>query len=167
MNQKKEKDCYFGVKEIVKLKTERKEEKGGLENQIVDFIVIFERILIHIYLLINTNFTNQFSSPENLFQTFWSVYSTHRNPKHFANPDVFDPSRFEGSGPAPFTFIPFGGGPKMCPGKEYARLEILVFMYNVVTRFKMHKLIPDEKIINLASPTPVNGLPVLLRRRNA
>lgn len=100
------------------------------------------------------------------WKTFWSVYSTHQNPKHFVNPDVFDPSRFEGSGPAPFTFIPFGGGPRMCPGKEYARLEILVFMYNVVTKFKMEKLIPDEKIINLASPTPVDGLPVRLQRHN-
>lgn len=96
------------------------------------------------------------------WKTFWSVHSTHKNPKYFSDPEKFDPSRFEGSGPAPFTFVPFGGGPRMCPGKEYARLEVLVFMHNVVKRFKLEKLIPDEKIVFHASPVPVHGLPVRL-----
>ncbi|KAM7515199.1 hypothetical protein LguiA_004782 [Lonicera macranthoides] len=97
------------------------------------------------------------------WKTFWNVHTTHKNPKYFADPEKFDPSRFEGSGPAPYTFVPFGGGPHMCPGKEYARLEILVCMYNVVTKFKLQKSIPDEKIVFHQSPTPMNGLPVCLQ----
>ena len=50
----------------------------------------------------------------------------------------------------------------MCPGKEYARLEILVFMHNVVKRFNWEKLLPDEKIIVNPMPTPAKGLPVRL-----
>ncbi|XAR62658.1 hypothetical protein NMG60_11017504, partial [Bertholletia excelsa] len=96
------------------------------------------------------------------WKTFWTVHTTHKNPMYFPHPEKFDPSRFEGSGPAPYTFIPFGGGPRMCPGKEYARLEILVFMHNVVTKFKLEKAIPNEKIVYHASPTPVHGLPVRL-----
>ncbi|XP_059630008.1 beta-amyrin 6-beta-monooxygenase-like [Cornus florida] len=94
------------------------------------------------------------------WKTFWTVNSTHKNPKYFPNPEKFDPSRFEGSGPAPFTFVPFGGGPRMCPGKEYARLEVLVFMHNVVTRFKLEKAIANEKMIFRSSLTPMNGVPV-------
>ncbi|KAL7188148.1 hypothetical protein ACSBR1_038083 [Camellia fascicularis] len=56
------------------------------------------------------------------WKTCWSVHSTHKNPAFFPNPEKFDPTRFEGDGPLPFTFVPFGGGPRMCPGKEYARL---------------------------------------------
>ncbi|KAL0360108.1 UNVERIFIED_CONTAM: Beta-amyrin 28-monooxygenase [Sesamum radiatum] len=98
-----------------------------------------------------------------LMLTFWTVHSSHKNPKYFPEPEKFDPSRFEGSGPAPYTFVPFGGGPRMCPGKEYARLEVLVFMHNVVRRFRLEKAIPNEKIVFHASPTPAYGLPVHLR----
>ncbi|KAK2970948.1 hypothetical protein RJ640_004740 [Escallonia rubra] len=97
------------------------------------------------------------------WKTFWTVHTTHKNPKYFPDPEKFDPSRFEGSGPAPYTFVPFGGGPRMCPGKEYARLEVLVFVHDVVTKFKLEKSIPDEKIVFHASPVPMNGLPVRLQ----
>ena len=91
------------------------------------------------------------------------MHSTHKNPKYFPNPEKFDPSRFEGQGPPSFAFVPFGGGPHMCPGKEYARVEILVFIYNVVTRFKLEIVNPKEKIIYNPTPMPANGLPIRLR----
>ncbi|KAM7477442.1 hypothetical protein LguiA_025655 [Lonicera macranthoides] len=94
------------------------------------------------------------------WKLYWSAMSTHRNPEFFPEPLKFDPSRFEGSGPAPYTFVPFGGGPRMCPGKEYARLEILVFMHHLVKKFKWEKVIPEEKIIVNPMPIPEKGLPV-------
>ncbi|KAL3737057.1 hypothetical protein ACJRO7_025908 [Eucalyptus globulus] len=100
------------------------------------------------------------------WKTFWTVYSTHKNPKYFSDPERFDPSRFEGDGRAPFTYVPFGGGPRMCPGKEYARLELLVFIHNLVTRFKIEKAIPDEKIIYNPSLVPANGLLIRLQTHN-
>ncbi|KAM7477441.1 hypothetical protein LguiA_025654 [Lonicera macranthoides] len=102
-----------------------------------------------------------FSIPQG-WKIYWSANSTHRNAEFFPEPLKFNPSRFEGSGPAPYTFVPFGGGPRMCPGKEYARLEILVFMYHVVKRFKWEKMIPEEKIIVNPMPIPEKGLPVRL-----
>ncbi|XP_030514843.1 beta-amyrin 6-beta-monooxygenase-like [Rhodamnia argentea] len=100
------------------------------------------------------------------WKTFWTVYSTHKNPKYFPDLEKFDPSRFEGNGLAPFTYVPFGGGPRMCPGKEYARLEILVFMHNQVTKFKLEKVIPDKKFIYAPSPVPVEGLLIRLLPHN-
>ncbi|XP_021278523.1 beta-amyrin 28-oxidase [Herrania umbratica] len=110
---------------------------------------------------INDFIFNGFSIPKG-WKLYWSANSTHRNPECFPEPLKFDPSRFEGNGPAPYTFVPFGGGPRMCPGKEYARLEILVFMHNLVKRFKWEKLLPDEKIIVDPMPMPAKGLPVHL-----
>nr|AOG74834.1 oleanolic acid 6-beta-oxidase [Centella asiatica] len=96
------------------------------------------------------------------WKVFWTVHTSHRDPKYFPDPDKFDPSRFEGSGPAPYSYVPFGGGPRMCPGKEYARLEILVFIYNVVTNFKLEKLSPNEKVLFRSSLVLTEGLPVRL-----
>nr|TKS10404.1 hypothetical protein D5086_0000084620 [Populus alba] len=93
---------------------------------------------------------------------YWSASSTHKNAEYFSEPEKFDPSRFEGKGPAPYTFIPFGGGPRMCPGNEYARLEILVFMHNLVKSFRFERLILDEKIVFDPTPRPNMGLPVRL-----
>lgn len=107
---------------------------------------------------------NGFSIPKG-WKLYWSANSTHKSPECFPQPEKFDPTRFEGDGPAPYTFVPFGGGPRMCPGKEYARLEILVFMHNVVKRFKWDKLLPDEKIIVDPMPMPAKGLPVRLHPR--
>ncbi|KAL9239320.1 hypothetical protein vseg_013655 [Gypsophila vaccaria] len=97
------------------------------------------------------------------WKAFWTVHSTNKNPKYFHDPEKFDPSRFEGKGPLPFTFVPFGGGPRMCAGKEYARIEILVFVHNVVTRFKLKKVNPNEQIIYKPEPVHVEGLPLRLR----
>lgn len=99
-------------------------------------------------------------------QLYWNAHSTHKNPDYFSEPERFDPSRFEGRGPAPYTFVPFGGGPRMCPGKEYARLEILVFIHHLVKRFRWEKLIADEKIVVNPIPVPANGLPVRLFPHN-
>ncbi|XP_015081942.1 beta-amyrin 28-monooxygenase-like [Solanum pennellii] len=104
---------------------------------------------------------NGFSIPKG-WKIYWSANSTHINPEVFLDPLKFDPSRFEGNGPAPYTFVPFGGGPRMCPGKEYARLEILVFVHHLVKRFSWKKIIHDEKIVVNPMPIPANGLPIRL-----
>ncbi|KAM7465552.1 hypothetical protein LguiB_013114 [Lonicera macranthoides] len=109
-----------------------------------------------------SNFTyGNFSIPKG-WKLFWSVHTTHKDPKYFPDPKKFDPSRFEGKGPIPFTFVPFGGGPRMCPGSEFARLEVLTFMHRLVTKFRWEKLIPNEKIAYDPFPMPVNGLSVRL-----
>ncbi|XP_060197039.1 beta-amyrin 28-monooxygenase-like [Lycium barbarum] len=100
------------------------------------------------------------------WKIYWNAPATHMDPKLFQNTKDFDTSRFEGAGPTPFSYIPFGGGPRMCLGKEFARLEILVYIHNVVKDFRWKLLIPNEKIEYDPMPTPIEGLPVLLQPSN-
>ena len=109
-----------------------------------------------------TNFVfNGFTIPKG-WKLYWSPNSTHKSADYFPEPEKFDPSRFEGKGPAPYTFTPFGGGPRMCPGNEYARVVTLVFMHHLVTKFKWETVFPNEKITIAPFPTPTKGLPIRL-----
>ncbi|XP_057420626.1 beta-amyrin 28-monooxygenase-like isoform X2 [Lotus japonicus] len=93
----------------------------------------------------------------------WSTGSSHKDPTLFSNPETFDPSRFEGEGPTPYSYVPFGGGPRMCLGQEFARLEILVFMHNIVKRFKWDLVFPNEKFKYDPMLEPEKGLPIKLK----
>ncbi|KAF5201729.1 Cytochrome p450 [Thalictrum thalictroides] len=108
------------------------------------------------------DFTYEGFSIRKGWKLFASISSTHRDVKHFPDPEIFDPLRYEGSGPNPYTYIPFGGGPRMCPGIDYARLEILIFVHNLITNFKWEKIFPDEKLCYNPLPMPSKGLPIRL-----
>ncbi|KAK9989618.1 hypothetical protein SO802_029857 [Lithocarpus litseifolius] len=96
------------------------------------------------------------------WKLYWSVGSTHHNSEYFSEPERFNPIRFEGNGPSPYTHVPFGVGPLMCPGHEYARLTILVFLHYVVKMFQWEPILPNEKMKFKAAPMPAEGFPVCL-----
>ncbi|KAI5059322.1 hypothetical protein GOP47_0025641 [Adiantum capillus-veneris] len=101
------------------------------------------------------------------WKLYWSTNSTHRNAKYFKEPEKFDPSRFEGVGPVPYTFVPFGGGSRMCPGNEFARMEALVLLHHLVIRFSWTLVDPNELITVDPMPCPMKGLPINLVPRNS
>ncbi|KAF8398592.1 hypothetical protein HHK36_017523 [Tetracentron sinense] len=110
-----------------------------------------------------TDFTYAGFTIPKKWKLYWSATWTHMNPDYFVDPEKFNPSRFEGDGSKPYTFIPFGGGPRMCPGIEFARLQILVFLHNVVKRFKWDLVFTDEKVEFDPMPVPTKGLPIRLQ----
>ncbi|XP_060183700.1 beta-amyrin 28-monooxygenase-like [Lycium barbarum] len=98
---------------------------------------------------------------------YWNTSLTSLDSEIFPNATSLEPSRFEGAGPAPYTYVPFGGGARMCLGKEFARLEILIFLHILIRKFSWKLLIPDEKIIYDPMATFVEGLPINLQPHNS
>ncbi|KAF9886944.1 hypothetical protein FE257_010685 [Aspergillus nanangensis] len=51
------------------------------------------------------------------------LYTLHRNPEAFGtDPEAFRPDRWESLKPG-WAYMPFGGGPRMCPGRKFALVE--------------------------------------------
>jgi cytochrome P450 len=76
------------------------------------------------------------------------VYGAHHAPRYWDNPESFDPERFiKGSEKlrTPFTYLPFGGGPRVCIGNQYAMLQILMIL-SVVLRKYDFELTPGQTI---------------------
>ncbi|KAL4369426.1 hypothetical protein GQ457_05G033440 [Hibiscus cannabinus] len=98
------------------------------------------------------------------WQIFWVAPGTHMDSNIFEDPEKFDPSRFEGSLKAfpPYTYVPFGAGPRVCAGIEFARVESLLMIHHLVTKYSWTEMIPDEPIIRAPMPYPAMGLPVKL-----
>uniref|UniRef100_A0A0D3GR56 Cytochrome P450 n=1 Tax=Oryza barthii TaxID=65489 RepID=A0A0D3GR56_9ORYZ len=99
------------------------------------------------------------------WQIFWSPSVTHMDPAIFHEPTKFEPSRFDGTAAAAaYSFVPFGGGPRICPGMELARVETLVTAHYLVRHFRWKLCLGEEKNTFLRDPmpTPHDGLPVEL-----
>ena len=61
-------------------------------------------------------------------------YAAHRRPDAWPDPDRFDPTRFVGARPSPFTFFPFGGGVRRCLGAAFATYEMKIVLTEVLSR---------------------------------
>jgi cytochrome P450 len=97
-----------------------------------------------------------------------SPYITHRHPAFWENPEVFDPERFlpKRSADRPhFAYFPFGGGPRMCIGNNFALMEMQLILATVVQRYKL-RLVPGHpaKPEAFLSLRPRYGLPMTLHR---
>ncbi|KAI6674673.1 hypothetical protein NL676_002579 [Syzygium grande] len=103
------------------------------------------------------------------WQVLWVACGTHMKSDVFERPDEFEPSRFESpSRPIPpFTYVPFGGGLRTCIGNEFARVETLTVVHNLVTGYKWSQLDPEEAITRQFMPSFSMGLPIKIRPRKS
>ena len=76
---------------------------------------------------------------------FYSIYLTQRDPTLWENADKFCPERFaHGRKTPPFSYVPFGGGPRACIGAAFgqaeARLVIARLLQTHSFQFTNHKI---------------------------
>ncbi|POO02407.1 Cytochrome P450 [Trema orientale] len=96
----------------------------------------------------------------------WKVLPLFRNIHHssdfFPEPEKFDPSRFMVA-PKPNTYMPFGNGTHSCPGNELAKLEMLVLLHHLTTKYRWTVVGAQNGIQYGPFALPQNGLPIRLR----
>ena len=96
-----------------------------------------------------------------------SPWLVQRDPRFWPEPEHFDPARFApGARQAPYTYFPFGGGPRTCIGSHFALTEMLVTLAVLASRVRLHPateaLVQAELLVTLR---PVGGLPMRVERR--
>lgn len=98
-----------------------------------------------------------------------SPYTMHHHPRYWKNPDAFDPEHFapENAEQRPrFTYMPFGGGPRLCIGQPFALAEATLLLATIAQRYQL-RVAPNAKIECEPQITlrVKNGLPMWLMRR--
>lgn len=79
---------------------------------------------------------------------FLSPYVTHRRTDLWPNPEGFDPERFAPAGGnrhPRFAYYPFGGGPRLCIGNNFALMEATLVVAMVMQRYRLD-LMPGQTV---------------------
>ena len=101
-----------------------------------------------------------------------SIISIHMDPEIYPEPERFDPERFtqEAKGKRDqFSFIPFGGGPRVCIGMRLALLEAKIAMTRVLQRYRflpdVGTEIPIRRFKKMVVLVPENPIRLKLQSR--
>ncbi len=104
-------------------------------------------------------------------QVVVSQWVMHRDGRFFEDPETFRPERWlDGStdGLPKYAYFPFGGGPRLCIGQSFAKMEAVLLLSTIARRFRLRHAPGAEMVKPLPSLTlrPSNGLRMVLTRRN-
>lgn len=96
-----------------------------------------------------------------------SPYVIHRHPGFWPQPEEFAPERFSEEAEARqprYAYIPFGGGPRLCIGSNFARVEGKLILAMVTQRFRL-ELLPEAQVQvdALVTLRPHGGLEMIPR----
>ncbi|OIV92921.1 hypothetical protein TanjilG_20583 [Lupinus angustifolius] len=155
---------------ILKSKDESGEEKG-LNWEDAKKMQITSRVIqetLRVASILSFTFREAVEDVEyqgHLIPKGWKVLplfrNIHHSPDNFKEPEKFDPSRFEAA-PKPNTFMPFGSGIHACPGNELAKLEMLVLLHYLTTKYRWSMEGAKNGIQYGPFALPQNGLPITL-----
>ncbi|GED29784.1 cytochrome P450 [Brevibacillus centrosporus] len=99
-----------------------------------------------------------------------SQYVMHRDERFYENPDAFIPERFATDllkQIPTFAFFPFGGGPRVCIGNNFALMEATLLLATFAQRYQLRlaepgQIVEPEPLVTLR---PKNGLRMRLEKR--
>ncbi|KAL0554199.1 hypothetical protein IC582_008116 [Cucumis melo] len=91
------------------------------------------------------------------------IRSVHVDENHFESPYHFNPWRWQGKDSNNLNFTPFGGGQRLCPGLELARLEASIFLHHFITEFRW--VAEEDNIINFPTVRMKKRMAIWVKKR--
>jgi cytochrome P450 len=101
-----------------------------------------------------------------LFMPQWVI---HRDPRWFDDPENFRPERWADGlreRIPRYAYFPFGGGPRICIGNNFALMEAVLLLAAIAQRYRL-RLAPDAIVTFLPTMTlrPAKGVKVVVSSR--
>jgi cytochrome P450 len=93
---------------------------------------------------------------------------THRDPRWFPDPDRFDPLRFtpEAKASRPkLSYFPFGAGPRICIGENFAWMEAVLIVATISQRWKLELVSRDVTPQASITLRPKGGITMRVKTR--
>jgi len=92
----------------------------------------------------------------------------HRSKRLWDQPDVFDPQRFAADQPRPsrYQYLPFGAGPRICVGAQFATAEALTVLAHWLADWRFVSLGKPVQVTGMVTMRPLGGLTLTVERRN-
>ena len=81
------------------------------------------------------------------------IYVMNRDPEYHLEPERFDPDRFlppRVDEKKPFTFLPFGAGPRVCPCARFALLESKIALARILLAYEVRPSQPEMEEIDVS-----------------
>jgi cytochrome P450 len=96
-----------------------------------------------------------------------SIYLCGRRADGFPHPERFDPDRWLGVKPDPFTWFPFGGGIRRCIGMAFAMFEMRIVLSTVLSRADLRLAGGPATVVRRGiTLAPSGGTRVVVDRRS-
>ncbi|MEJ2541033.1 MAG: cytochrome P450 [Gemmatimonadota bacterium] len=90
-----------------------------------------------------------------------SPWMIHRDPAAWPDPDRFDPGRFDDPSWPRSSYLPFGGGRRMCPGGGFATVEAQVVLATLARRVVLRPVTPAPPLFEpRLTRRPRGGMPL-------
>jgi cytochrome P450 len=102
---------------------------------------------------------------------YMSQWVLHRDARWFDDPETFRPERWA-DGLARrlprYAYFPFGGGPRICVGNQFAQTEAVLLLATIARRYRL-RLAADAVVTPLPTMTlrPERGVKVVLEQRGS
>jgi cytochrome P450 len=98
-----------------------------------------------------------------------SQYVMHHDERYYSEPEKFDPDRWTPEAKArrpKYAYFPFGGGPRMCVGEQFAWMEGILLIATLAQKWKM-RLVPGHpvKMQPLITLRPKHGMRMTIEKR--
>jgi len=101
-------------------------------------------------------------------RVLYSIYLSQRDPRYWDKPADFCPDRFapeQSRQQLPYTFQPFGGGPRNCIGMAFAQVEVKAVLARILQHFELRFTGQFVRLRMGATLEPAPGVMVKVQRR--